>query len=130
MMVGPTKPPRLPIELISAMPAAADRPPSSCGGIAQKTAASDRNPICAMVKPNTRIHGYGCEATATSRPTAVTAAHAATCNRRSPVRSECRPTTTIATNAATNGSAVIALSGKPSASVTSRSSRGSQRNMP
>ena len=78
MMVGPTKPPRLPIELISAMPAAAERPPSSCGGMAQKTAASDRNPTWAMVKPKTRIHGNGCDATATSRPSAVTAAHAAT----------------------------------------------------
>ena len=42
MTVGPTNPPRLPTELMSAMPAAAAVPPRTIGGIAQNTPCTDR----------------------------------------------------------------------------------------
>jgi hypothetical protein len=42
MAEGPTAPPRLPIALIIAMPAAAAVPPRKIGGIAQNTLITDR----------------------------------------------------------------------------------------
>jgi hypothetical protein len=53
--VGPTKPPRLPIELISAMPAAAAVPPRKIGGMAQNTLITDRWPTCDSAKLSTMI---------------------------------------------------------------------------
>ena len=44
MIVGPKNPPRLPIALIIAMPAAAAVPPSSIGGIVQNTLITERWP--------------------------------------------------------------------------------------
>ena len=67
---GPTKPPRLPIELMSAMPAAAALPPRNCGGSAQKTPTSDRCAICESVKLRTRSAMLCCAATASSSPAA------------------------------------------------------------
>ena len=64
------------------------------------------------------------------QPDRGVAAHAATWSLRSPVRSECRPTSTIATSAATNGIDVIELSAKPRAPDTSCSIFGSHRKMP
>lgn len=110
---GPTKPPRLPIALMSAMPAAAALPPRNCGGSAQKTPTSDRCAICESVKLSTRSAMLCCAATASNNPAADVTAHAATCQRLSPVRSECRPTMGMAMSAATNGTDVIVLAVGP-----------------
>ena len=67
---------------------------------------------------------------ASSRPTAAVSAHTATCTFRSPVRSECRPTSTMAASAATKGIEVIVLSAKPRVPDTSWSIFGSHRKMP
>ena len=112
------------------MPAAAAVPPRKIGGIAQNTLTTDRWPICDSVKLSTSSTMLWPKTAASTSPTAAVSAHAATCHLRSPVRSECRPIRTIAINAATNGTIVIALSAKPLAPDASRRIFGSHRKIP
>src|SRR5439155_6842919 len=102
---GPTKPPRLPTELINPIPAAAPSP-------RRKAVGSDQNGGVALYKP---IAPIASAASATSgasvnqldpSPTAASAAHAATTRRRSPARSEYAAITIIPTAANENGIAV------------------------
>ncbi len=128
---GPTKPPRLPIELMSAMPAAAALPPRNCGGSAQNTPTSDRWAIWDSVKLSTRSTMLCCAPTASSSPADDVMAQAATCQPAArPAIGMPSDDRGMAMSAATNGTDVIVLSVKPVAPETSCSSFGSHRKMP
>jgi hypothetical protein len=91
---GPTNPPTFPIALTRPIPTAAALPPNSIVGRHQNgakklitaTSASAKLAIRSMGVPNNP---------APAQPSAVTIAHAAACNARSPVRSELAPTMSI-----------------------------------
>ena len=78
MTLGPTNPPRLPIELMRAMPAAAAVPPRKIGGIAQKTPCTERWPSWERANANTMSGTLLPETAASTSPTAPMSAHAAT----------------------------------------------------
>src|SRR5262245_4000617 len=102
---GPTNPPVLPTELINAIAAAAPIPRAAPVAIAHNGPKIEARPIIAIDSAVTDA----IVPTATvvdARPMALTTAPAATCHRRSPVRSECRPASTIATAPAAYGIAV------------------------
>src|SRR3954451_5510580 len=86
---GPTKPPRLPIELIVAMPTAAAEPDRNIVGIAQSGG------LAALIPTLTRLRAATTATVedappASIRPTAATRQAITTCQVRSPVLSECR----------------------------------------
>src|SRR5215831_7649770 len=97
-------PPRLPNEFISAMPPAAATLPRNAVGNDQKHGIMLNMPAAAMQSPRWMSHGELTEA-AVIQPIAATNADAATCQRRSPVLSECQLTGSIAAIARTYGSA-------------------------
>src|ERR1700759_1374071 len=85
------------------MPAAAAVPERMAVGIAQKTANEHMIPIVATVSAATR-NRPGIDGIATaSEPAATKKHHSAKAHRRSPVRSEWRPTASIATAEAPQG---------------------------
>src|ERR1700730_2719518 len=97
MIAGPANPPRLPIELIVAMPAAAADPDRNIVGIAQSGGFAELMPILTSVSAAT---------TDTQDPAAAAAMQAATtCQVRSFVLSEWRAQITIATRATVGGTA-------------------------
>ena len=63
-------------------------PVTICGGIAQKTPANDRKPICVSAKLARQQPEVVLDATARTRPVAAVIAQPATCSRRSPDVSE------------------------------------------
>ena len=85
---GPTKPPRLPIELISAIPAAAAVPLSSAAGIAQNTRVRAEQEEQADGERGDR--GDRRDDVLTANATAASARQRPRARLRSPVRSECR----------------------------------------
>src|SRR5208282_2286289 len=92
---GPAKPPRFPIELTSAIAPAAAVPLRNSGGIAQNGPKVPQIPAAAIESAPSDRTGDRVVA-ASIRPTAPTAAQNARCHRRSPLRSDARPTNTIA----------------------------------
>src|SRR5271170_4754595 len=99
---GPAKPPRFPIELTSAIEPAAAVPLRNSGGIAQNGPKVPQIPTAAIESaPNDSAGDRVIEAS--TSPAAPTAAQTARCHRRSPLRSDARPTKTIAADAPTNG---------------------------
>src|SRR5262249_52787455 len=110
---GPTKPPRLPNELINAIVAAAAVPLTNMPGIAQHVGSALQMPAAATESANTPSTASWANAVAT-RPMAPTPAATAACTHRSRVRSECPPTSTIDTAAARNG--IVATSDTPTLS--------------
>ena len=100
---GLTYPDRLPTELIHAMPAAAAVPERMAGGSDQKHTIPERAPAVATVSVAISAQPpiWGRALSANAAP--LIRHGAATCHRRSPVRSECPPTTTIAMAAVTHG---------------------------
>src|SRR5712664_210979 len=104
-MAGPTKPPRLPIELMVAIPAAAAEPDRNIVGILH------RGGFAALMPMLTRVSAATTEITdvaepASIRPTAAAMQAATTCQVRSPVRSEWRAQRTMATTATVGGTAL------------------------
>ncbi len=70
--------------------------------MAQNVGSIDFMPQSVTVSATTYSQGDGACVTA-NQPAAATKAEQATCHRRSPVRSECRPTSSIAAIANTHG---------------------------
>src|SRR5262245_61672768 len=87
------------------MPAAAPSPRRNADGKDQNGGVKLYRPIAATDSSASARTGL-CVRDADRRPAAATAAHAATCHLRSPVRSECDATVTIAAAANVNGTAV------------------------
>src|SRR5437016_14661888 len=102
IMQGPKNPPRLPKELINAIPAAAAVPLNNAVDVAQNgpimenadSSARLRNTIWGKVEVANAAH---------HKPIAPPNADKAKCQRRSPVPSECIPTRTMATAVAMYG---------------------------
>ena len=88
-MLGPSSPPRLPTELIRAMPPAAAAPLRNAVGSAQKIGSMLIMPAWARHRPARNSHGDGGPARSSAQPAAARKAAKATWPRRSPVRSEC-----------------------------------------
>src|SRR5205085_688722 len=99
-----------PTELIQAMPPAAATPLRNPVGSDQKTGSVDIVPAWASVRPISAPSAdftEGLIAQAVSaQPTVPTKAGTATCQRRSPVRSECSPLSNMQTTAQILGIAV------------------------
>src|SRR5689334_17552594 len=84
---GPTCPPRLATELISAIPPAAAAPVRKVGGMAQKGPCADFTPDHATQSAARTIQGC-CSFAARKKKTDAVSIDPTTCQRRSPVRSE------------------------------------------
>ena len=87
MPYGPTKPPMLPIELISAIPAAAPAPCTNDVASVQNGPSIEVSPSIAIDSSTSDGTRPDTNAVAMNAPP-LTAAASATCHRRSPVRSE------------------------------------------
>ena len=85
------------------MPAAAALPDSIAVGRTQKLDAAAITPAVATVKQATPAHPDRAGSPDRTKNTAATPAGIAMCHRRSPVRSEWRPTSTIVTAATPQG---------------------------
>src|SRR5919204_6553803 len=105
MIVGPRNPPRLPVALINAMPAAAPSPRRNDVGSDQNGGVKLYSPIAAIDNATNDTIGEMLS-DAVKSPSAATAAQLAVCHRRSPVRSECAATVTMPIAATRNGTAV------------------------
>src|SRR5262245_55786854 len=104
---GPTNPPVLPTALISAIDAAPPTPRTAAVASAQKGPNIEARPSIAIDSDATDdTTPLAC--VLRTRPVALTSAAIEVCQRRSPVRSEWRPTTTIAIAPAAYGMAVSA----------------------
>ncbi len=94
-MAGPANPPKFPIELIVAMPAAAADPDKNMVGMLHSGGLAQLIPtftmVSAAINPMTL-----CVPAAIARPTAAVKHARATCHVRSLVRSECRDYKTMA----------------------------------
>src|SRR4029077_18748554 len=90
---GPKKPPRLPIELIHAMAAAAAVPVRNIGGIAQNGPLEPENPTAAIDIP-TSAHHVPIVMPAMTSPAVETMQANSRFQRRSFMRSETKPQTT------------------------------------
>src|SRR4029078_10656089 len=101
---GPANPLRLANELIRAIPPAAAAPVRNFDGNGQKGPCALRRPADAIDRNITASVGDLTSAHARNAA-AATAEAAAMCRQRSPVRSECAPTITIATAATRFGMA-------------------------
>src|SRR5206468_2104957 len=102
---GPMKPPRFPTALINPMPAAAPSPRRTAVGSDQNGGVKLYKPIAATDSAANANHGEGATELE-ARPAAASAPHAATCHRRSPVRSECAATVIMPIAATANGTAL------------------------
>src|SRR5579875_1500309 len=89
-MVGPKKPPRLPIELIQAMPAAAAGPVRNIVGLDQNGPLVPSHPAEAIVMP-TIAHQVPTVSPATTRPALASTQVQNRVQRRSPIRSDSQP---------------------------------------
>src|SRR5437763_12035949 len=105
MIDGPANPPRLPTALMSAMPLAAPVPRRNAVGNGQNGGVALYMPTAATESARKEATGAPASALAAS-PMAAVHADPATCQRRSPVRSECAATATIPIAAARNGPAL------------------------
>src|SRR6476646_144652 len=105
MIAGPAKPPRLPIELIVAMPAAAADPDRNMVGIAQSGGFAELMPILTSVSAATTDTQDPADP-ARARPAAAAMQAATTCQVRSLVLSEWRAQRTIAITATVGGTAL------------------------
>ena len=94
----------MPIELIVAMPAAADAPVKKAPGSGQNKGGMADTPIWLRQSKPSTIAGE-VEKPAPTRPTQARTMAANTCSRRFRVRSELRPSSTMPTAPNTNGSA-------------------------
>src|ERR1700761_5243498 len=92
--VGPKKPPRLPIELIQAMPDAAAVPVRIIEGNVQNGPLLPYRPIVAIDMP-TKAHAVPIVLPAMTRPIAATTQAQNRFQRRSPMRSEIQPQTSM-----------------------------------
>src|SRR5207253_1343218 len=95
-MLGPKKPPRLPSELIQAIPEAAAVPVRNIVGIDQNGPLVPYNPAAAIDMPTTD-HQLPIVRPAMISPTADSAQVQNSVHRRSPSRSDSQPQNTIAT---------------------------------
>src|SRR5262249_12762101 len=100
--LGPTKPPRFPTELMSAIPAAAPVPANDSEDIAQNGPRVPHMPAAARESAASSSTGLVVRP-APINPAAPAMAESATCRRRSRVASECFDVTTINTVAAIHG---------------------------
>src|SRR4051812_24528933 len=101
-MEGPTNPPRFPMELMVAIPAAAAGPDRNSVGIDQSGGLAELIPTFTSVSAATSARRPPLDP-AMKRP-AEAARHAkATCQERSPVRSECRAHKIIASTETVGG---------------------------
>src|SRR2546428_8287349 len=98
-MLGPKKPPRLPIELMKAIPAAAAVPARRLVGMAQNGPTIENTPTRARLI-EAIITKTEVENAAIKSATAPVKTGSATLQRRSPVRQEWTPTRTITMAAA------------------------------
>src|ERR1700722_12041543 len=92
---GPKKPPRLPIELIQAMPAASPAPLRNIGGMAKNSPFEPEKPIAAIDIP-TSAHQLPIVMPAIASPTVENTQPTNRFQRRSFMRSEIRPHVTMA----------------------------------
>ncbi len=126
---GPTKPPMLPIELISARPAAAAGPVRMVIGSAQLGPSADQMPIAAPDRSTRPSSGESTSAQPiTARP--PIAAGTATCQRRSPVLSECFATGSMQIAASRYGTAETRPTARSPKPDRLRTICGSQNAMP
>src|SRR3984893_2282783 len=105
IIAGPTKPPRLPIELMVAIPAAAAEPDRNMVGMLHSGG------LAALMPMLTRVSAATTDTTEVAAPASIRPAEAAmqaatTCHVRSPVRSEWRAQSTMATTATVGGMAL------------------------
>src|SRR4029077_14557657 len=105
MIAGPANPPRLPIELIVAMPAAAADPDRNIVGIAQSGGFAELMPILTIVSAATTDTQEPADP-ASRAPAAAAMQAATTCQVRSFVLSEWLAQRTIATRATDGGTAL------------------------
>src|SRR3954471_22221115 len=98
IIAGPAKPPRLPIELIVAIPAAAAEPDRNRVGMLHSGGFDELMPILTSVSVN-RTDSTVPANPAITRPSDASKQAPTTCQVRSPVRSECRAHSTMATTA-------------------------------
>src|SRR5260221_9855271 len=96
MTSGVTNPAVHPTELTTAIPAAAPGPRRNAVGSAQNGPRHPQIPTAAIDSVTTAQGVFGQSAVA-AMPALAIAAQSATCQCRSPVRSECRPIITIVT---------------------------------
>src|SRR5258708_34859973 len=106
-MEGPAKPPKLPRQLISPMDADAVVQPSRAEGSAQKEGRRALMPIEASVNMVIMKTSPAPPRCAAHNEMPATKKGMAQCQRRSPVRSELQPTSSIAGQDARLGIAVI-----------------------
>src|SRR6476646_3192506 len=105
MIADPAKPPRLPIELIVAMPAAAAEPDRNIVGMAQSGGFAELIPTFTSVSAATTDTQDPADP-ASARPAAAAIQAATTCQVRSFVLSEWRAQRTIAITATVGGTAL------------------------
>ena len=88
---GATNPPRLPSELIRAMPAAAAAPARAADGSSQKGEIAEKIPMAHTQMATIAHTGLACSRIAeASSPAEPSSIENVACPTRSPVRSECR----------------------------------------
>src|ERR1700730_9828840 len=87
IIVGPTKPPRLPIELMVAIPAAAAEPDRNIVGMLHNGGFAELMPILTSVSANSTASTLPANP-ASTRPRDASRQAPTTCQVRSPVRSE------------------------------------------
>ena len=87
------------MELIRAIPPAAAEPERNAGGIAQKGPCAAFRPAQAIDSAARARRGCVVSIVLSRNPALATNIDSAACQRRSPVRSECLPTSTIVTAA-------------------------------
>src|SRR5450830_283896 len=107
IMYGATKPARLTIELISAMPPAAAVLARKAAGIDQNTGKAARMPIAASVSAHSAMTALPSVRPVRIRPTLAMSVAMALCMRRSPVLSEWMPFQIMANVPAMKGMAEI-----------------------
>src|ERR1700730_2026090 len=93
---GPKYPPRLPMELMAAMPAAAPAPLRNAVGSVQNTGRAEKKPQLAMQTATILIIGLAV-IEASPNPAAMAMKHDTACHLRSQVLSECHPQCTMPT---------------------------------
>src|SRR5208282_1420238 len=106
MTVGLTNPARLPVQLISAMPAAAADPPRKEVGSDQNIGSAVTIPTTAMIRPAIAIVVLAPACVHRMNPQAASRTGHTTCQRRSRVLSAWRPTTIIEIRASVYGGIV------------------------
>src|SRR5690242_10525785 len=104
-MAGPTKPPRLPMELMVAMPEAAAGPERNSVGMLHSGGLAALMPILTRVRAATTA-SVVLDRPASARPAEATRQAITTCHVRSPLRSECQDQRYIATTATVGGTAL------------------------